>query len=159
MRAATAADPAIGQLWDLDGNARFTVHEAAARALVAKSGIRQEMAAEHVADLLYGLLSPELYLLFVRDRGWSPDAWERWALQSLLDQLCAAGGKDGRGGGIASARDAHGLEPGLTSSEKVELAAAKRRIAELETELQATHRAIELVREAVPPKGGSRPSR
>ncbi|MFD1541519.1 transposase [Nonomuraea guangzhouensis] len=38
-----------------------------------------------------------------------------------------------------------GLEPGLTSSEKAELVVAKRRIAELETELQATRRAIELV--------------
>jgi transposase len=52
-----------------------------------------------------------------------------------------------------------GLEPGLTSGERVELAAAKRRIAELETELGATRRAMELVREVVPPKGGSRRSR
>ncbi|SDL82266.1 Transposase, partial [Nonomuraea maritima] len=47
-----------------------------------------------------------------------------------------------------------GLEPGLTSGEKAELAAAKRRIAELEAELHATRRAIELVREAAPPKVG-----
>jgi transposase len=52
-----------------------------------------------------------------------------------------------------------GLEPGLTSSEKAELAAAKRRIAELETELRAMRRAMELLREVVPPKGGSRRSR
>ncbi|MEU7864281.1 transposase [Nonomuraea sp. NPDC049141] len=52
-----------------------------------------------------------------------------------------------------------GLEPGLTSGEKAELVAAKRRIAELETELQATRQAIELVRETAPPKGGSKPSR
>ena len=51
------------------------------------------------------------------------------------------------------------LEPGLTSSEKAELAAAKRRIAELETELRAMRRAVELVREVVPPNGGSRRSR
>ena len=51
-----------------------------------------------------------------------------------------------------------GLVPGLTSSEKSELAAAKRRIAELETELQAMRRAMELVREWCP-KGGSRRSR
>jgi len=51
-----------------------------------------------------------------------------------------------------------GLVPGLTSAEKTELAVAKRRIAELETELRATRRAMELVREVVPPKGGSRPS-
>jgi transposase len=53
----------------------------------------------------------------------------------------------------------HGVEPGLTSAEKGELAAAKRRIAELETELRAMRRAMELVREVVPPKGGSRRSR
>ena len=52
-----------------------------------------------------------------------------------------------------------GLEPGLSSAEKSELAAAKRRIAELETELHAMRRAMELVREVVPPKGGSRRSR
>ena len=49
-----------------------------------------------------------------------------------------------------------GLEPGLTSTEKGELVAAKRRIADSETELQAMRRAMELVREVVPPKGGSR---
>jgi transposase len=51
-----------------------------------------------------------------------------------------------------------GLVPGLTSAEKAELAKAKRRIAELETELHAMRRAIELVREVVPQKGGSRRS-
>jgi transposase len=45
-----------------------------------------------------------------------------------------------------------GLDPGLSSSEKSELAAAKRRIAEPETELHATRRAMELIREVVPPK-------
>ena len=52
-----------------------------------------------------------------------------------------------------------GLVPGLTSAEKAELIAARKRIVDLETELRTTRRAMELVREAVPPKGGSRPSR
>ncbi|MBD0740115.1 hypothetical protein [Streptomyces sp. CBMA29] len=41
------------------------------------------------ADLLYGLLGPELYLVFVRDRGWSPDDWERWARTALTAALRA----------------------------------------------------------------------
>jgi transposase len=45
-----------------------------------------------------------------------------------------------------------GLQPGLTSGEKGELAKAKRRIAELETELHAMRRAMELVRAVVPQK-------
>jgi transposase-like protein len=52
-----------------------------------------------------------------------------------------------------------GLVPGLTSTEKAELTAAKRRIAELEAELAIHRRATELLGDAVPPKGGSRRSR
>lgn len=52
-----------------------------------------------------------------------------------------------------------GLGPGLTSCEKVQMAAAKRRIAELETELHVTRRAIKQIREAAPPKDGPKPSR
>ncbi|MGW2194728.1 transposase [Streptosporangium sp. NPDC001682] len=52
-----------------------------------------------------------------------------------------------------------GQKPGITSSDHIELVAARRRIAELETELAVTRRAAELLREAVPPKGGSRPTR
>jgi transposase len=52
-----------------------------------------------------------------------------------------------------------GERPGLRSAELAELVAAKRRISELEAELAATKRASELLKEAVRPKGGSRPSR
>ena len=52
-----------------------------------------------------------------------------------------------------------GQRPGLSSTDNPELAAARRRIAQLETELAVTKRANELLREAVPPKGGMRPSR
>lgn len=52
-----------------------------------------------------------------------------------------------------------GERTGLTSSDREELLAARRRIAQLEAELAATRRANELLREVVPPKGGSRPSR
>ena len=51
-----------------------------------------------------------------------------------------------------------GLEPGLSTGEKAELAAAKRRIRELEAELAVHRRAAELLKESTDPKGGSRPS-
>ncbi len=52
-----------------------------------------------------------------------------------------------------------GQLPGLSSTDNAELVAARRRIAELETELAITRRAAELLKAAVPPKGVSRPSR
>ena len=49
-----------------------------------------------------------------------------------------------------------GLVPGLTSAEKAELTAAKKRIADLEAELAVSRRAVKLLKEEVSPKGGSR---
>lgn len=48
--------------------------------------------------------------------------------------------------------------PGTTSSDQPELAAARKRIAELETELAIHRRAAELLGEATRPKGGTKPS-
>jgi transposase len=50
------------------------------------------------------------------------------------------------------------LEPGLSTVEKAELAAARRRIRELEAELAVHRRAAELLKESNSPKVGSRPS-
>ena len=51
-----------------------------------------------------------------------------------------------------------GLEPGLSTEEKAELTAAKRRIRELEAELAVHRRAAKLLKESYDPKAGSRPS-
>jgi transposase len=45
-----------------------------------------------------------------------------------------------------------GLEPGLSSGERAELLAARRRIAQLETELKIARRATELLKDVKPPK-------
>ncbi|MEV0664508.1 TetR/AcrR family transcriptional regulator [Actinomadura luteofluorescens] len=88
IAAAGAADPQIAAQWPDVPDPRYTVQLAAAEALVAKSGARPGVSAATAADLLFGLLSPQLYLLFVRDRGWTPDAWEEWAHATLAAQLC-----------------------------------------------------------------------
>jgi transposase-like protein len=52
-----------------------------------------------------------------------------------------------------------GQLPGITSTDHAELVAARRRIAELESELAIHRRATELLGDVVPPKGGTRRSR
>jgi transposase len=51
-----------------------------------------------------------------------------------------------------------GQLPGTTSTDQSELAAARKRIAELEAELTVHRRAAELLGEVTSPKGGSKPS-
>ncbi|MBG0831825.1 TetR/AcrR family transcriptional regulator [Planomonospora sp. ID67723] len=88
LEAAAASDPEVAALWPHDVDPRYVVQQEAAKALVGKPGARADMPVEEVADLLYGLLSPELYLLFVRERGWSRERWDGWVGETLRGQLC-----------------------------------------------------------------------
>ncbi|WP_147943942.1 TetR/AcrR family transcriptional regulator [Microbispora sp. CSR-4] len=89
IESARAADPQIAAQWPDGSDPRYIVQRAAAEALSGKPGVRPGVSAETAADLLFCLLSPDLYLLFVRDRGWSQDQWEEWACATLTAQLCA----------------------------------------------------------------------
>jgi len=91
IAAAAATDPEIAAQWPDGPDPRYTVQRAAAEVLTAKPGARPDVDTDRAADLLYALLSPELYLVFVRDRGWSPEAWEEWALAALAAGLCTPG--------------------------------------------------------------------
>ena len=88
LEAAVANDPEVAALWPQDEDLRYVVQRAAADAFVTKPGARKDLTADEAADLLYGILSPELYLLFTRDRAWSHDRWLTWATQTLHTQLC-----------------------------------------------------------------------
>jgi transposase-like protein len=72
-----------------------------------------------------------------RDLGVSEQAIYGWRRQERIDR---------------------GLEPGVSTLERAELAAAKRRIRELEAELAVHRRAAELLKETSHPNVGSRPS-
>lgn len=86
---AAATDAEVAALWPDGERPRYEVHEAAASALVTKPGVRPELTAERVTDVLFALLSTEMFLLLVDARGWSPEEWERWTFGTLRSQLCA----------------------------------------------------------------------
>jgi AcrR family transcriptional regulator len=88
LEAAVAGDPELSRTWETDENPRLIVQRAAAESLVTKPGVLPSLTAADATDLLYAVLSPELYLLLVRDRGWSRDRWEQWAFATLRPQLC-----------------------------------------------------------------------
>lgn len=90
LRTAGAQDPSLAGMWQQDTDPRLAVHTAAARSLVAKPGARADLSVVQVADVLFGLLSPELYLVFVRDRGWTPERFEQWACETLCEQFCGS---------------------------------------------------------------------
>ncbi|MGW1107685.1 TetR/AcrR family transcriptional regulator [Streptomyces sp. NPDC002540] len=92
VRAATATNPEIRELWPDQSDPRYTVISTAAKSLAEKPGARPDIPADEAADIIYAVLSPELFLLLTRDRAWPPAKWEQWAYRTLSSQLLVANG-------------------------------------------------------------------
>lgn len=82
-----AADPAAAELLArLRAERSQHCHEVAAL-LVALPGVNDDADVESIADVLYALICPESYALFVTERGWSIDRWRSWIHDTVLNQL------------------------------------------------------------------------
>jgi AcrR family transcriptional regulator len=87
VAAAAATDPEVADMWPADVDPRLVVVRRAVDTLIAKPGARPEVSPDWATDVVYALLSPELYLVLVADRGWSHDQWLDWAGATLSAQL------------------------------------------------------------------------
>jgi AcrR family transcriptional regulator len=59
------------------------------RHLAETGGLRVDIDPARACDMVWTLISPEVYELLVVDRGWSPDEYEQWLAQALIDALTA----------------------------------------------------------------------
>lgn len=59
------------------GHTRAFVEE-----LAAKGGLRQDVSIELATDMIWAMNSPQFYLLYVRDRGWTPEIFEHWLVDA-----------------------------------------------------------------------------
>ncbi|GAB2585441.1 TetR/AcrR family transcriptional regulator [Kribbella endophytica] len=87
LEAAAASDANIAGLWP-NSDPRLTVQTEAAQSLLTKRGARKDVSTEHATDILYAVLSTELYLLLVTNRGWTSEHFADWAYDVLKPQLC-----------------------------------------------------------------------
>jgi hypothetical protein len=61
------------------------VHELARRKAL-KAGLTQSAAA----DIVYALMSPEIYRILTVERGWTEDRYRSWLADALRSQLLGA---------------------------------------------------------------------
>jgi AcrR family transcriptional regulator len=86
---ARGADP------DLEVFARTTADERLAGCgpvvgmLASAGALRPGLDPARAVDLLWALIAPELYLLLVIERDWSPDEYESWLATAIADALLA----------------------------------------------------------------------
>ena len=76
LQAAASAEPELAELWHEISERRATNM----RRLAAQLESTGELAvpADRAADVIWATNSPELYLLLVRQRRWSPDEYSDW---------------------------------------------------------------------------------
>jgi AcrR family transcriptional regulator len=87
VRDAAGSDQEMATQWAANQQQRLTAHRSVAGGLAAKQVLRPDVSAEQATDVIFGLVSPELYYLFTVERGWSPEDWEAWMRQSLTALL------------------------------------------------------------------------
>jgi AcrR family transcriptional regulator len=91
IRNAATADAEIGTLW-----ARIQAeYHANQRAIVERLGERGELApgldVERASDILWTINHPNTWQLLVRERGWTPEEYERWTEETARAQLLKPG--------------------------------------------------------------------
>lgn len=55
--------------------------------LASTGGLRPGLHLDQARDLLWTLISPDVHRMLVVERGWSPDAYERWLADTLTTSL------------------------------------------------------------------------
>jgi AcrR family transcriptional regulator len=88
VRLAAPEDEQIAGLWRRFERDLYQIGMRAVAEALERDGVLAIDVAT-AADVLWTLVHPDVYLLLVRQRGWSPEAYERWLADTLCDQLLA----------------------------------------------------------------------
>ncbi|MEU8814842.1 helix-turn-helix domain-containing protein [Actinoplanes sp. NPDC048796] len=87
LAAARGGDPDLAGFLETTGRERLIGAAGIVEHLAATGGLRADVSTDHGRDLVWALISPEMYDLLVVDRGWSPARYEQWLTQALIDAL------------------------------------------------------------------------
>lgn len=86
MRAATG-DADVAALLERGQQRRYLTERQLVAFLAHKPGFNPHLGEVRAADIVYGLLSEDLYLLLCGERGWTAEEWLAWVTAALSSQL------------------------------------------------------------------------
>lgn len=84
---SAAADPDVAQLLARTKAQRLATLRTLAEELAAKAGFAAGLSADRATDILYAVVSDELYRVLVVERHWSAEDWKTWAYESAALRL------------------------------------------------------------------------
>jgi AcrR family transcriptional regulator len=91
IRDAAPVDEDLTALWELIQTDFWANQRAIVESLADKGALRPGLDVQRATDLLWMLNHPDVWLLLVDRRGWSPEDWENWFAETCQEQLLAPG--------------------------------------------------------------------
>ena len=79
------ADPDIAALWERINREYHANQEAVVRSLAEAGALHVDAA--RATDVLWTLNHPNTWQMLVRERGWTPEEYERWSADAACAQL------------------------------------------------------------------------
>ncbi|WP_200834579.1 TetR/AcrR family transcriptional regulator [Amycolatopsis alkalitolerans] len=87
VRDAAGADPDMAAQWRVNQDQRYVAHRTLAEILAAKKALRPGLTVAKAADIIFTLVSPEVYLLVTGERGWSAARWQNWVTALVAQEV------------------------------------------------------------------------
>ncbi len=88
LQAAGSAEPELAELWQEIADRRAGNMRRLAAQLAATGELA--VSVDRAADVIWATNSPEMYILLVHQRGWTPEAYGQWLLDTWLRLLLHA---------------------------------------------------------------------
>ena len=87
LAGARGGDPDLSSFRETVNRERLAGAGGLVRHLAETGGLRPGLEPGRACDIVWMLISPEVYELLVSDRGWTPAQYERWLAGALTDAL------------------------------------------------------------------------
>jgi AcrR family transcriptional regulator len=91
LRTSSGFSPALRKMEQEFETLRFTMQEPRLRALFDAGLNRKDLSFEEARSILWMYTSRDIYRMLVEVGGWTPDRYQTWLSQTLLDALVETG--------------------------------------------------------------------
>lgn len=102
IRNAASADADSAALWARIQTEFYGVQHRLVEVMHERGALREQLDVTRAADILWTLNHPDLWHLLVGERGWTPEEYERWFLESARAQLLAGAAGDSQRSGSST---------------------------------------------------------
>lgn len=89
LAESAAADPEAAEMLQVTRQQRHTGQSRIARVLARDGALRAGLSQAEAADIIYMLMSPEVFRILTVERGWSEARYEGWLASTMRSQLLA----------------------------------------------------------------------